>query len=61
MFKKKEYVCLFTGEIILARTRKGAHKYFEESYPCSYPCKVPFKLPLNQVITLKKYLKVYGQ
>lgn len=55
MFRKKEYVCLFTGEVIVARTRRSAHKYFEETYPC----KVPFKLPLKEVITLKKYNKIY--
>lgn len=55
MFKKKEYICLWTGEIFVARTRRGAHKYFENTYVC----KVPFKMPLKQVITLKKYNKIY--
>ena len=35
MFKKKEYICLLTGEVIVARTRRSAHRYFEFLYSVS--------------------------
>ena len=55
LFKKKEYLCLWTGEIYEAYTRLEAYKYFRDTYPCKTPC----KMPLKQVITFKKYVKLY--
>lgn len=49
LFKKKEYLCLLTGEVYEARSIFEAHKYFKNTYPC----KTPYKMPLNQVMTLK--------
>ena len=55
LFKKKEYLCLLTGEVYEAYTRIEAHKYFKNTYPT----KTPYKMPLNQVISFKKYVKLY--
>lgn len=55
MFKGKEYMCLLSGEVIMARNVFEAYRYFKDNYEC----KVPAKLSLKHVITLKKYFKRY--
>lgn len=55
LFKKKEYLCLLTGEVYEARSIFEAHKYFKNTYPT----KTPYKMPLKQVMTLKRYVKLY--